>query len=133
MGRPRSGVARRPTVQIHRPPATLHRVVLGDSTVVGRHQRHRGVEMIRLVSAAMCASSVVGDEEKNGGLWCSPIADTSSLYLIGAWAIRSIAWICSASFGALRVTGFRVMFGSTRRFPNCINHQLSSVCSTIAG
>jgi hypothetical protein len=56
-----------------------HRVVLGDlDRVVGRDQRHRGAQDDALVSAAMCASSVVGDEETNGGLWCSPIANTSS-------------------------------------------------------
>ena len=30
------------------------------------------------VVAAMAASRVVGADEKNGGLWCSPIAKTSS-------------------------------------------------------
>ena len=36
------------------------------------------VTISRLVVAAMYASSVVGADEKNGGLWCSPIANTSS-------------------------------------------------------
>ena len=31
----------------------------------------------RSVRAAMWESSVVGEEEKNGGLWCSPMAKTS--------------------------------------------------------
>ena len=36
-----------------------------------------------LVVAAMKASSVVGADEKNGGLWCSPIANTSRPDLLG--------------------------------------------------
>ena len=55
--------------------------------------------MIRSVSAAMCASSVVGEEEKNGGLWCSPIANTSRPTSSARRAIWTIASIRSASLG----------------------------------
>ena len=58
------------------------------------------VDMIsRLVVAAMVASSVVGAEEKNGGLWCSPIANTSSPTSSAFWAIWTIPSIRSASLG----------------------------------
>jgi hypothetical protein len=57
------------------------------------------LRVIRLVNAAMCASSVVGEEEKNGGLWCSPIANTSRPTSSARRAIRTIASIRSASLG----------------------------------
>jgi hypothetical protein len=55
--------------------------------------------MIRSVSAAMCDSSVVGDEDRNGGLWCSPIANTSSPTSSARRAIWTIASTRSASLG----------------------------------
>jgi hypothetical protein len=57
------------------------------------------LRMIRLVNAAMCASSVVGEEEKNGGLWCSPIAKTSSPTSSARCAMRTMASMRSASLG----------------------------------
>ncbi len=77
------------------------------------------LRMIRSVSAAMCASSVVGDDEKKGGLWCSPIANTSSPTSSARRAIWTIAWIRSASLGVDPVTGFREM-SLTEKIPNCI-------------
>ena len=77
------------------------------------------LRMIRSVSAAMCARSVVGDDEKNGGLWCSPIANTSRPTSSARWAICTIAWIRSASLGVAPVTGFRVT-SLTEKIPNCI-------------
>ena len=74
---------------------------------------------MRSVCAAMCASSVVGDEEKNGGLWCSPIANTSSPTSSARLAICTLASMRSASLGVLPVTGFRVM-SLTEKIPNCI-------------
>ena len=75
--------------------------------------------MIRSVSAAMCAKSVVGDDETNGGLWCSPIANTSRPTSSARRAICPIAWIRSASLGVSPATGFRVM-SLTEKIPNCI-------------
>ena len=75
---------------------------------------------MRSVSAAMCASSVVGDDEKNGGLWCSPIAKTSSPTSSARWAICTIASIRSASLGVYPVTGSRVM-SLTEKIPNCMS------------
>src|SRR4051812_9888498 len=75
--------------------------------------------MIRSVSAAMCASSVVGDDEKNGGVWGSPIAETSSPTPSGFWAMRTIESIRSASLGVWPVTAFLVM-SLTEKIPNCI-------------
>jgi len=47
----------------------------------------------------MCASSVVGLELKNGGLWCSPIAKTSRPTSSACLAIVTIASMRSASLG----------------------------------
>ena len=47
----------------------------------------------------MYASSVVGEEETNGGLWCSPMAKTSSPTSSVFCAILTIASIRSASLG----------------------------------
>src|ERR1700722_6844451 len=73
----------------------------------------------RLVVAAMYASSVVGAREKNGGLWCSPIANTSRPTSSVFWAILTIASIRSASLGVEPVTGSRVM-SLTEKIPNCM-------------
>src|SRR5436190_1710295 len=75
--------------------------------------------MIRSVSAAICASSVVGDDEKNGGLWCSPIANTSSPTSSAFRAMRTIESIRSASVGVWPLTAFLVM-SLTEKIPNCI-------------
>ena len=73
-----------------------------------------------LVVAAMNASSVVGAEEKNGGLWCSPIANTSSPTSSVFCAIWTIASIRSASLGVSPETGSRVM-SLTEKIPNCMS------------
>src|SRR6516165_10059628 len=73
----------------------------------------------RLVVAAMYASSVVGADEKNGGLWCSPIANTSSPTSSAFCAIRTTASIRSASLGVSPDTGSRVM-SLTEKIPNCM-------------
>src|SRR5436190_3404797 len=67
----------------------------------------------------MCASSVVGDDEKNGGLWCSPIANTSRPTSSVFCAICVIASIRSASLGVSPDTGSRVM-SLTEKIPNCM-------------
>ena len=74
----------------------------------------------RLVVAAMNASSVVGEEEKNGGLWCSPIANTSIPTSSVFCAICTIASIRSASLGISPETGSRVM-SLTEKIPNCMS------------
>ena len=79
----------------------------------------------------MCASSVVGDEEKNGGLWCSPIAKTSRPTSSARRAIWTIASMRSASLGVRPVTGFRVM-SLTEKIPNCIPDRLVGCTATIA-
>src|SRR5882724_12373415 len=71
------------------------------------------------VVAAMWASSVVGEDEKKGGLWCSPIANTSSPTSSVFCAIWVIASIRSASVGVSRVTGSRAM-SLTEKIPNCM-------------
>src|SRR5579859_4555419 len=77
------------------------------------------VTMSFLVVAAMYASSVVGAEEKNGGLWCSPIANTSSPTSSVFCAICTIASIRSASLGVSPDTGSRVI-SLTEKIPNCM-------------
>ncbi len=64
---------------------------------------------------------MAGAEEKNGGLWCSPIANTSSPTSSVFWAICTIASIRSASLGVSPDTGSRVM-SLTEKIPNCIFH-----------
>src|SRR5579859_210525 len=76
------------------------------------------VTMSFLVVAAMYASSVVGDEEKNGGLWCSPIANTSMPTSSVFCAILTTASIRSASLGVWSVVGSRVI-SLTEKIPNC--------------
>ena len=73
-----------------------------------------------LVVAAMNASSVVGEEETNGGLWCSPIANTSIPASSVFCAICTIASIRSASLGTSPETGSRVM-SLTEKIPNCMS------------
>ena len=73
-----------------------------------------------LVVAAMNASSVVGEEETNGGLWCSPIANTSIPTSSVFCAICTIASIRSASLGTSPETGSRVM-SLTEKIPNCMS------------
>jgi hypothetical protein len=85
------------------------------------------VDMIsRSVRAAMNDSSVVGEDEKNAGLWCSPMANTSSPTSSAFCAIRTIASIRSASLGVSPDTGSRVM-SLTENTPNCITGLLHTV------
>src|SRR3954451_9976270 len=87
---------------------------------------------IRSVSAAMCASSVVGDEEKNGGLWCSPMAKTSRPTSSARRAIWTMASMRSASLGVCPVTAFRVM-SLTEKIPNCIVDRLIGCSGNYSG
>ena len=85
-----------------------------------------------LVVAAMNASSVVGEEEKNGGLWCSPIANTSIPTSSVFCAICTIASIRSASLGVSPETGSRVM-SLTEKIPNCMSCLSCAAGSRVAG
>ena len=58
-----------------------------------------------VVRAAMWASVVVGEEEKNGGLWCSPRAKTSSPTSSAFRAMVRTALIRSASVEVRPVVG----------------------------
>ena len=62
---------------------------------------------------------VVGEEGTNGGLWCSPVANTSRPTASALSAMATIAWIRSASLGARPVTG-SVVTSPTLKTPNCI-------------
>ncbi|GAA1422665.1 hypothetical protein GCM10009662_81740 [Catellatospora coxensis] len=84
--------------------------------------------MSRSVAAAMNASSVDGAEEKKGGLWCSPMANTSSPTSSAFFAICTTASMRSASLGVCPDTGSRVM-SLTENTPNCMR----SLVSTRAG
>jgi len=58
------------------------------------------VERIRRsVCAAMYASVVVGEDDQNGGLWCSPIANTSRPTSSACLAISTVAEMRSRSLG----------------------------------
>jgi redox-sensitive bicupin YhaK (pirin superfamily) len=72
-----------------------------------------------LVVAAMNDNKVVGADEKNGGLWCSPMENTSSPTSSVFCAIRTTASIRSASLGVSPETGSRVM-SLTEKTPNCM-------------
>ena len=84
------------------------------------------------VVAAMNASSVGGEEEKNGGLWCSPIANTSIPASSVFCAICTIASIRSASLGVSPETGSRVM-SLTEKIPNCMSCLSCAAGSRVAG
>ncbi|GHF10494.1 hypothetical protein GCM10011600_09550 [Pseudolysinimonas yzui] len=67
----------------------------------------------------MCASRVVGEEEKNGGGGCSPMAKTSIPTSSVFFAMATAAWMRSASLGVSPETGSRVM-SLTENTPNCM-------------
>jgi hypothetical protein len=62
---------------------------------------------------------VVGDDGTNGGLWCSPVANTSRPTSSAFLAICTVALIRSASVGVLPVVG-SVVTSPTVKIPNCI-------------
>jgi hypothetical protein len=67
---------------------------------------------------------VVGDEGTNGGLWCSPVAKTSSPTSSAFRAMVTIALMRSASDGARRFVGSTVT-SPTVKIPNCMSDSLS--------
>src|ERR1700712_4036309 len=62
---------------------------------------------------------VVGDEGTNGGLWCSPVANTSSPTSSALTAIATMALMRSASVGVVPVVG-SVVTSPTVKIPNCM-------------
>ena len=62
---------------------------------------------------------MVGEEEKNGGLWCSPRAKTSRPTSSAFCAMARTALIRSASVGVRPVVGSWVM-SLTVKMPNCM-------------
>ena len=62
---------------------------------------------------------MVGDDGTNGGLWCSPVAKTSSPTSSAFSAIATIALIRSPSLGVRPVVGSGVT-SPTLNIPNCI-------------
>src|SRR5450755_2116605 len=62
---------------------------------------------------------VVGEEGTNGGLWCSPVANTSSPTSSALRAIATIDLIRSCSLGVPPVTG-SVVTSPTVKIPNCM-------------
>ena len=62
---------------------------------------------------------MVGDEGTNGGLWCSPVANTSRPISSALSAMATIAWIRSCSVGVSPVVG-SVVTSPTVKTPNCI-------------
>ena len=62
---------------------------------------------------------VVGDDGTNGGLWCSPVAKTSSPTSSALRAIATIALIRSCSVGVRPVVG-SVVTSPTVKIPNCM-------------
>ena len=67
----------------------------------------------------MNASVVVGDDEKNGSLWCSPSAKTSSPTSSAFLAIATAALMRSCSVGVRPVVGSAVM-SLTEKMPICM-------------
>src|SRR5690625_232495 len=62
---------------------------------------------------------VVGEDGTNGGLWCSPVANTSSPTSSAFCAIRRIARMRSVSVGVRPVVG-SVVTSPTLKIPNCM-------------
>src|SRR3954452_793500 len=69
---------------------------------------------------------VVGEDGTNGGLWCSPVANTSSPTSSALSAIVTMALIRSRSLGVTPVVG-SVVTSPTEKIPNCITRFLSQV------
>src|SRR5213593_4216055 len=71
---------------------------------------------------------VVGEDGTNGGLWCSPVANTSSPTSSALSAIVTMALIRSRSLGVTPVVG-SIVTSPTEKIPNCITLILSKVVS----
>ena len=61
----------------------------------------------------------MGEDDQNGGLWCSPRAKTSSPTSSACLAIVIVLRIFSASLGVRPVVGSSVM-SLTVKMPNCM-------------
>jgi len=73
---------------------------------------------------------VVGDDGTNGGLWCSPVANTSSPTSSAFCAMVTIALIRSASVGVRPVVG-SVVASPTVKIPNCMAYSSGSFSSVV--
>ncbi len=62
---------------------------------------------------------VVGEDGTNGGLWCSPVAKTSSPASSACFAIVSMDRTRSVSSGVRPVVG-SVVTSPTVKMPNCM-------------
>ncbi len=70
----------RPSMRSARPPDTCCSIAKSSAIFTGSFVVISVVDVVRMrrsVCAAMYASVVVGDDDQNGGLWCSPRAKTS--------------------------------------------------------
>jgi hypothetical protein len=72
----------------------------------------------------------VGEEGTKGGLWCSPVANTSSPTSSALSATVTIVLIRSCSVGVLPLVG-SVVTSPTLKIPNCIDASLVVACSII--
>lgn len=81
----------------------------------------------RSVFAAMYPRCVVGDDGTTGGLWCSPVAKTSSPTSSAFSAMAVIASMRSCSVGVRPVVGF-VVTSPMVKMPNSIGGAGSSRC-----
>ena len=75
--------------------------------------------MISLVWAAMNPSVVVGEDGTNGGLWCSPVANTSRPTCSACRASSTVFVMRSCSLMVVPVVGSWVR-SPTVKIPNCI-------------
>src|SRR5262245_30999328 len=69
---------------------------------------------------------VVGEDGTNGGLWCSPVANTSSPTSSAFSATRTIALMRSCSVGVRPLVG-SVVTSPTEKIPNCTVLTISEV------
>src|SRR3954471_11910307 len=74
----------------------------------------------------MYARVVVGADGMKGGLWCSPVANTSSPTSSAFFAIATVALMRSCSVGVSPVVG-SVVTSPTVKMPNCMARSFSLV------
>ena len=112
----------RPIIRSTRPSARCWSIAKSSAIFTGSLVVISVVEVERMsfsVRAAMYPSMVVGDDGTNGGLWCSPVAKTSSPTSSACRAMVTIAWMRSASVGVRPVVGSGVT-SPTLKIPNCM-------------
>ena len=88
----------RPSIRSTRPPARCWSIAKSSAILTGSLVVMSVVAVDRIsrsVRAAMNPSRVVGEEGTNGGLWCSPEANTSRPTSSALSARATIAWMRS--------------------------------------